>query len=411
MKIYLSEGALTRIEASRRLLHAHEPRQVTGLQPLSVTESSSTMRRLNIFIPTIAADARFGGIATALALLGALLPGFDYGRIVVTDLAPDEESRTFVRELVSAKGRHAPEKIEIADRTAPIDVGPGDVFICTSWWTAHLGRQILDWQRNRFNRADARLIYLIQDFEPAFYPWSAQYALAERTYRDAGGTIAVFNSELLREFFEQRGFQFSSEFTFSPKMNEQLLPHYSRASQAKPVKHRKILVYGRPGSARNAFPLLIEGLDLWSLKYGNARQWEVLSLGEKHRSVKMHHGIRVRSLGKVTLERYATLLRESSVGVSLMLSPHPSYPPLEMAHFGAYTITNAFANKDIGNWHDNLTSLPDLTAEGLSEAIAQACERAEDDPSGGWRGRSHVASYVDDTDLFPWISALRSQVS
>ena len=45
------------------------------------------------------------------------------------------------------------------------------------------------------------------------------------------------------------------------------------------------------------------------------------------------------------LDDYARQMRESDLLLSLMLSPHPSYPPLEMAACGGVTVTTAFANK------------------------------------------------------------------
>ena len=45
-------------------------------------------------------------------------------------------------------------------------------------------------------------------------------------------------------------------------------------------------------------------------------------------------------------QRYAELLREHDVGLALMLTPHPSLVPIEMASAGLLTVTNTFENKD-----------------------------------------------------------------
>ena len=73
------------------------------------------------------------------------------------------------------------------------------------------------------------------------------------------------------------------------------------------------------------------------------------------------------SLGKLSLTDYAELLRRTAVGLSLMASPHPSYPPLEMAHFGVRTVTNSYTCKDLSKSHANILSLPDVSAERIAE--------------------------------------------
>jgi len=45
------------------------------------------------------------------------------------------------------------------------------------------------------------------------------------------------------------------------------------------------------------------------------------------------------------VQGYAELLGTSDVLLSLMLSPHPSYPPLEMAASGGIAVTNTFGVK------------------------------------------------------------------
>ena len=65
-------------------------------------------------------------------------------------------------------------------------------------------------------------------------------------------------------------------------------------------------------------------------------------------------------VGKLTLQEYAKTLEESYAGISLMASPHPSYPPLEMSVFGVKVITNTFANKDLKDFNSNIVSLNNI---------------------------------------------------
>ena len=94
------------------------------------------------------------------------------------------------------------------------------------------------------------------------------------------------------------------------------------------------------------------------------------------------------------MEAYGELLRTSAVGLSLMSSPHPSYPPLEMAHLGVITITNWYANKDLSSAHDNIISISDIRSETIAEAVAMACKKFEATPDIGALGRTHMKSFL-----------------
>jgi hypothetical protein len=94
------------------------------------------------------------------------------------------------------------------------------------------------------------------------------------------------------------------------------------------------------------------------------------------------------------LEVYAELLRTAGVGLSLIASPHPSYPPLEMAHFGVLTITNGYANKDLSSAHDNILSIRDIRPETIAEAVAIACKKFSMAPDAGWLAKTHMTSFV-----------------
>jgi glycosyltransferase involved in cell wall biosynthesis len=70
---------------------------------------------------------------------------------------------------------------------------PSDVYIATSWESAHvLGVR---------GHMPGRRMYFVQDFEPFFYGRGSEYALSEDTYRFGFTCIAVGNmvAEILRE--------------------------------------------------------------------------------------------------------------------------------------------------------------------------------------------------------------------
>jgi hypothetical protein len=162
------------------------------------------------------------------------------------------------------------------------------------------------------------------------------------------------------------------------------------------------VVYGRPGIPRNAFPAIVDGLRAWRATDPHAADWTLTSVGEAHPEIDLGGGVALGSIGKLDLDAYAALLRTSAIGVSLMVSPHPSYPPLEMAHLGMLVLTNGFGAKDLSTWHTNITSVGDVASETLAAELSALCRRFEADATIGARGRSSRPDYVSDAPQFPF---------
>jgi hypothetical protein len=110
----------------------------------------------------------------------------------------------------------------------------------------------------------------------------------------------------------------------------------------------------------------------------------------------------MRALGKLDLASYGEILRSSAIGVSLMVSPHPSYPPLEMAELGMLVLTNRFGAKDLSTWHTNITSLESVSVDGFAADLSELCRRFEANPDVGGEGRLLRADYLDEGPQFPF---------
>ena len=61
-----------------------------------------------------------------------------------------------------------------------------------------------------------------------------------------------------------------------------------------------------------------------------------------------------------------------------MVSPHPSYPPLEMATFGIKVITNAYGSKDLTSFSQNIISLKDCSSANIAKTLMNICQNEED---------------------------------
>lgn len=339
--------------------------------PCNPRPLASSQRRLNLLLPSINASHYFGGIHTAVQIYQAMASQFQSGRIVLMDSSPDTEAlaRFSDHQAVPCNvDSTAPwQVVDFSDRYGhTLPVGPADMWLATAWWTAYAGQRLAAWQQERYGKA-GELAYLIQDFEPGFYPWSSQYALALGTYRPEKD-IAVFNTSLLADYFSQRGLDFKRRIVFEPTLNPRLREVLTTVRASQAPRDKRIVVYARPSTPRNAFELLCEGLRNWGWSDARCQQWEVVAAGELSSDLDLGP-FRLRALGKLAIDDYAQLLASSAVGVSLMISPHPSYPPLEMAAFGMSVVTNSFGNKDMGSRLPNLTSFTEFSPETIATAV------------------------------------------
>lgn len=358
--------------------------------------------RLNLLVPAISQRHLFGGIETALQVFDALRSGFDGARIVVTD-------ETAPRPRPGAWYADWPV-VQLDDEPPPVDhvvvagsrwakslaVHELDYFMATAWWTAHNGFSLLDWQRRTHPGANARrLLYLIQDYEPGFYAWGSRWVLARATYERGSSTVALVNSGQLARYLDSQGHSFASTQVLEPQFHPVLRD--AREASESFRKERMLLVYGRPGTERNGFALVVDALRRWVREHPDAPAWSIVSAGESFDPIELGRGCALRSLGKLGIDEYAGVLARSALGLSLMISPHPSYTPLEMAAFGARVVTNRFGPKDLSSVSSFITSvdLPDPASLASSLAALAAglearvdgglvVERSEID--AGWQG-------------------------
>lgn len=355
--------------------------------------------RLSLVMPSIDPAWAFGGVTTGIDIFLDLCVRTGADARIITEAGTD---RNVVAKRANGRGVD-PEIIEHVKRepgsklpVTVVPVGPSDLFITYNWWTTLNIRSLLDFQIREYGGPERPFVYLIQDYEPSFYPFSSAHMLARLALDQDRRCWGVFNSSQLHQFFAAQGHKLDRTYVFEPKISVALRPALDRGETEK---QKRILVYGRPTIPRNCFPAVEKGLRLWAERYPEFRTWDVVSAGLAHKSIPISGGRAVRSLGKLSLEGYADLLRTTAVGLSLMASPHPSYPPLEMAHFGLLTITNRYPNKNLATAHDNFLSVPDIDAPTIAAALADACARFEATPNIGWLGRSHVPSYLDPK---PW---------
>jgi hypothetical protein len=338
-----------------------------------------------LLTPTVNPGQIFGGVATALKIFNELADhlGDEFDRRIVTteaDIAPEGYANFpdyRAQAFFQSRDEASRVLVDANDRTGGrLDLRVGDVFFATAWWTANLAHELIADQRILFGR-ESPLVYLIQDDEPYFYGWSSKYALAESAYHKGKNTLAIINSE---ELFETMIGKYAfRDASFIPyRLNARI----DQVLASRP-RERRILVYGRPTVSRNAFEVICEALFRWQQSEPvTASRWRIISLGEEFDPRWTVPVQNIEIGGKASLEDYADHLNRAAVGISLMVSPHPSYPPLEMAEAGVLPLTNKYGCKDLSRRFPEIISIERVDPELLADAIGAAVRQAEEQRVG-----------------------------
>ncbi len=352
---------------------------VMNAVPMQVRVLPGGPPRLNILNPALTREGMTGGpntiinLALRIARLGVPV------RLVTTVETSRLEPAWFRRHAAQLLGDANPPDVPIvsaADPAHPLELSPRDVFVATHWTTAQQLKPVLP------RLAVRQFFYLLQEFEAGFHAWSSNHALALETY--GLDFWPVFNEALLADYMLTQPFgRLSAPETraratiFEPAIEERLF--HPPAEVRTP--RRRLLFYARPSNARNLF-----GLGMLALRQASAAPefagWEFLSIGGRGGvpPLALGGGHRLNPAPWLDYEGYAQSLREADVLLCPMLSPHTSYPVLEMAASGGLAVTNSFANKTeaaLEALSDNILARAP-TVEAMAEGLVAAARRVNE---------------------------------
>jgi len=344
------------------------------LHPYSLALTStgidnSLPRYLNLVLPELHENGIFAGIKTAVEFAATLAAQHTVGlRLLSISNDPPTDARarlaTYVRAEFGFEGQ-----LEILGGASLVgaQLALNDLWLATHWTTAHS----LD-IACRLKVVDASSVtYLIQDYEPGFYPWSTDYALARSTY--AAGFRPVINSEPLRQFLQSsESVSVEEQFVFGPSLD------FDGARRAASLRTRaqaiRILFYGRPSKPRNLFDIGVATLALVAEDLrGRGIEATFVSAGESHPDFALTSRDTLKSRGKLPWNDYFDLLGSSDIVLSLQHSPHPSHPPLDAVTSGAFAITNEMGGTRAGLHSRYLVSQPEPRA--LANQVLDAVDR------------------------------------
>ncbi|HEY7968431.1 MAG TPA: hypothetical protein VID95_00465 [Candidatus Limnocylindrales bacterium] len=362
--------------------------------------------RVTLLMPGLEMARMTGGPNTALNLVARLAVHGVPLRILAA-IRPIDDRPELVREHIEqlVGGPLGPAtSLGAVDPEHPLEVAPDDVFIATSWETAYLAAAALP------HTSAPAFVYLIQDFEAGFFAWSTPHALALATYRMP--VRPIFNERFLRDHFVSQhvgdlGLDGGASWTsFEPSVDRDLF----RSSSGTGTR-RRLVFYGRPRNERNCFDLGLRAIRL-AVQRGalDPARWDVVSVGADVPELDLGHGQTLRPSPWLDYRSYAAFISSSDLMLALMLSPHTSYPPLEMAATGGRVVTNVFSSKTAEGLRRISPSLvavePD--PEAIADAILEVGSLVEAEGNGDRpAARLDLPSSWEEAfrDTIPWLLA------
>lgn len=340
--------------------------------------------RVSIVTDSINRGHLYGGVGTAI-IMAALLAQASGGRLrVVTRNEPAQPAG--FETVLETYGIELSQEVEFAyapffDTRYEIDAFEEELFITTSWWTTASTIASV--------RSDC-VIYLLQEDERMFYPYGDEHLRCSRILSNPDIRFVV-NTQLLFDHLVASGLpNVAARGTwFEPSFPHSVFYPRERADGAK----RTLMFYARPNNLRNLFYFGIEVIEA-AVTRGiiDLQEWDVVLVGKDIPKLRFDEG-RYTPLVRENLSwtEYAALAGQTDLALCLMYTPHPSYPPFDLAASGAVVVTNRFGNKqDLGGYSRNIIC-GDADLESMLAAVADGVRLASDTRQ---RGENHRANML-----------------
>ena len=341
------------------------------LRPLRVFPTPAKQgRRLTLVTDSLNEGSLFGGVGTSIVLVSLLAQRLGASLRVVTRLVPPNPGNFGVvqRSQEIKFDRNIEFVFEPLVGHESLPLHDGDLFLTTSWWST--------WSTIRAVSPE-RVVYLIQEDERLFYPAGDEQTACSETIADTRIRFVV-NTAMLRDHLVQEGFSNVDRrgIPFEPAFPEKL---YFPEARPPDDPRRTFFFYARPNNVRNLFLHGLAAIDeAISADILDPAEWRFHFVGSGIPSVQLNRGVTPIVSENLPWPAYAALIRGVDLGLSLMSTPHPSYPPLDLAACGAVAITNRYgAKQDLNSYSENIIC-SDLAHDALVEGIAAGVRLAKD---------------------------------
>ena len=354
------DNALGRATAVKPIVPELVAAHFSVLRPIEAFRSPGIPRRLTLVTDSINAGSLFGGVATAIVLAAELAKATDRRlRVLTLTEAAIEEN---VRHVLDNAGIDYPGPVEFAfadpKKRRSVDLGDDEIFLTTSWWSTHDTRRIA---------APAQIIYLLQEDERDFYPAGDQRLRCAELLRDPRLRF-VLNTRLLRDHLVAEGFDNIGRngLWFEPAFPA----HIYRADRPQAPK-KNFFFYARPNNVRNLFYRGLEAVDeAVQRRILDPAEWDFHFAGRDLDPALANLPYRPSLSQNLSWSQYAALISRMDLGLALMYTPHPSYPPLDLAAAGAVAVTNRYGLKqDLSAYSGNI-----ICADTAIDSLVTALE-------------------------------------
>lgn len=339
------------------------------IQPIAGFTIPYADRRINLVTDSINSGSLFGGVATSLILVTLLAKKWDCDLRIIT--RTEEATKTNFIKILQANGIDFSRNVEFIHSfcTDPdeVPIGTNDFFLTTSWWSTWSVINLVD---------EKKVIYILQEDERTFYPYGDDYLRCKTIFQNPKINFVV-NSKLLFDSLINDGFvnMQKNGLWFEPAFSNKSF-YYQEHTQ-----HNKFnfFFYARPNNVRNLFYFGLDVINQALLQeILNPKEWDFYFLGKDIPDILINEDTKPFIFQNIPWDEYAGLIRKMDLGLSLMYSPHPSYPPLDLAASGAVAVTNRFKNKKTLDMYSKNIICEDLNTDSMLKGIAKGVTLAKD---------------------------------
>jgi hypothetical protein len=338
-----------------------------ALAPLPIFVDHRSEPTVTIITDSVDPDNLFGGVATSM-VVGAFAARRLGGRLrLATRIVPPDPAalgNILRAHRVNWEGPTDCLHLPPGDQRS-LSLGDQDIILTTSWWST----------RATLGSVNAgRILYLLQEDERMFYPFGDQRLKCMETLSEPELRVLVNTQQLFDHLADgpeplsglrERGLWFNPAF-----------PSFKRPKVAKPPAQgaQNFFFYARPNNDRNLFWRGLEVINA-AMREGVLApdEWNFHFVGRDLPHLELPGGVRPKVWSKLPWSKYADLVSTMDLGLCLMDTPHPSYPPLDLAAAGAVAVTNTHGSKQsFDHWSRNIIAVPPsvsaLTA-GLRDGV------------------------------------------
>jgi O-antigen biosynthesis protein len=327
-------------------------------------------RRVSVVTDSINSGSLYGGVGTAMILAAQLADALQARLRIVT--RTERARYENLHHVLDLNGIRLADDVEFAfapfwDDDHEIDVFDDELFLTTSWWTTAATMASVPHEA---------IVYLLQEDERTFHPFDDERLRCERVLASRDIRF-VLNTRLLFDHFSATGPNAIAErgMWFEPAFPREVFHPRGKPESGK----RRLLFYARPHNGRNLFYLGVELLDE-AIARGivDLDEWEILLLGRDLPELEFFSGYVPERRENLSWAEYAELVGTVDLGLCLMYSVHPSYPPFDLAASGAVVVTNRWGGKQTLSGYSKNILCGDPDREAMLSTLAEGIRLATD---------------------------------